>query len=509
MIPFQEGRFEITAVATDGVSTATVKRVVHVAESIKTFSPKDGRINPMIPTTRLVVRPEDKISVAFQGAPGGRARFRFTQRGTLYPMREMDGSVEGIYKGTYVVQHNDRFDGSDVIYYLRRRDGKKLSKRAGAKIIVQRRATPRYIETKENVVLLTGPGSDYGYDMFFEPGVQLEVTGEMGEFYRVLLNRVFQGWVKKAVVADLPRGTPRALSVSRNIRVSTGKNSTLLEIPLQHHHAHRVEQMIDPYRLFLTIYGVVPDTDRIRYLSDDSIIKEITWNQDEPNTVTFDIQTTQKYAWGYDVRYEGNTFVLEIRHHPELKGWGNSLKGLRVAVDAGHSLNSFGTIGPWGNTEESVNLMTAKQVKKELEKKGAEVVMIREGEEDISLLDRVKRAWDARADLFISFHCDATGEGNDPRDSQGYSVHYYHPQSRLWAEQIHKLYGTKTKITDQGLWRSNLAVCRATQMPAVLLEEAYLILPEYEELLLTPKFQRTVADVVASSIQSYLKQVKP
>lgn len=508
MIPFSEGPFEITAVATTGSSTTTVTRRVVVSESAKPFEADDDTIKPIEPVTRVVLRPSDIILASFQGAPGGRAYFKIG-RGRLIPMLEIDRGMPGIYRGSYKIQPDDKFDKDDVLFTLRRKDGKKITRRAGAQIIVQRRTIPRYIATDQDTVLLTGPGGSYGYHLFLEKGVQLEVTGEYGDYLRVALGQNGEGWLRKSHTSALSPGTPPARSVSRNIRIETTETTTVLRIPLRHRHAHRIEQSVNPHRLLLKLYGVRADTDRIGFKSDKSVVREVTWKHDEPDAVTFDIRTNQSQAWGYNVRYEGTTFILEIRHAPQIaQKWGATLKGIRVAVDAGHSPASFGTIGPWGNTEASVNVMTARALKEALERRGAEVVMIQDGTREISLKDRVEEAWERRAHMFISLHCDATGEGNDPRDDHGFSVHYYHPQSRALAEELHGRYKQKSGIPDRGLWRSNLAVCRTTEMPSILFEQAFLILPEFEERLLTPRFQRLIADTIVEAVQAFVDKSK-
>lgn len=502
MLPFTEGPFIITAVAMDGVSTTTVVRKLNVGLSPKPFPADSDKIEPVSPIGRVVVRPGDVLSAVVNGPPGSKGFFRFKEKGGEYPLLEVSS---GSFKGIYKVQPGDTFEEDDVVFQLRRSDGKRLTKKSGASITVQRRAIPRVGDLLEDSVLLTGPGSNYGYNLFLLKGVRLEITGEWGDFLRVSLDRNVQGWIRKQSMVELPSGTPPARSVARNIRISTTATSTIIEVPLQYIHAHRVDQFLNPYRLRLTLYNVIADTDRIRYRTPNSVVTEVSWNQPLPATYVLDIQTNQKVPWGYDVRYEGTTLVLEIRHRPK---WQGGLKGLTVAVDAGHSPQSFGTIGPWGNTEASVTLSVAKAVKKYFEQKGASVVMIQDGTREMSLQDRVVMAWQNRADFFISIHCDACPEGQNPREVEGYSVHYFYPQSRWMAEEIHRIYGEKTKFRDQGLWRSNLAVCRTTQMPSILLEQGFLMLPEHEELMLTPKHQETVADVLYNALVSLMKRTE-
>ncbi len=506
MIPLEAGRFKIEAIADDGISSTTVIRYINVAADAAPMADDFKDILTASPKGRQVVRPGDTIELAFQGAPGGTAKFKFSGGGPDIPMEEQSGRAAGVYRGYYLVKPGDKFDKADVTFMLKRKDGKKLSQKAGTEIIVQRRETPRIVELKEDAILLTGPDSDLGYNLFALSGVRFEVTGESGDFVRIAVGATNEGWVKRSALIDLPSGTPLPRSISRNIRVWTNGTSTFVEIPLQHRHLHRIEQTLEPHVLRLTLYGVTADTDRIRYASDESAVREITWFQTDPESFTLDIRMRQKLGWGYDVRYENNSLILEIRHKPQIvSNPANpkvpSLHGLKVAVDAGHSVQSFGTIGPWGNTEASVNLAAAKMVKAELERRGAEVVMIQDGTRELTLSDRVVAAWKAKAQFYLSLHCDAVSEGTDPRENEGYSVHYFHPQSQPFAAVLHKAYGAATGIKDAGLWRSNLAVCRTPTMPSVLLEMGFLVLPEQEELLLSSKNQKRLADVVAAALR--------
>jgi N-acetylmuramoyl-L-alanine amidase len=490
-------------VATDGVNVSSVARVVNVAAAPPVFTEDSSRFEALAPKSRVVLRVGDTLDLSCQGAPGGAASFKFVEGGEYIPMEEYS-KTPGVYRGVYTFKPTDDFDESDIQFSLKRKDGKKLTTKAGASVTLQRRRSPRVIELKEETTFLTGPESDYGYNMFGITGTRLEVTGEREDFFRVAIGDSNQGWIRKSAARELPLGTIPGKSVSRNVRISTTADSTIISIPLQYRHAYRIDQSMSPYNIRLTFFGVIADTDRIRYVSRESVVKEVTWAQSEPTTCVFDIRTKQEQGWGYDARYEGETFILEIRHRPQWVGKNGMLKGIKVAVDAGHTPTSFGTIGPWANTEASECFLVAKVVKQELERRGAEVVMTQDGTKEISLQGRVDEAWKAKANFFISIHADACPEGQNPRDVEGYSVHYYHPQSRSLAEIIYEDYGQRSGIRDQGLWRSNLAVCRAPQMISLLLEQGFLMLPEFEAMALTPKHQKMVADNIASSLWEFM-----
>ncbi len=507
MIPFREGKFKIEAVASDGVSITTVTRTVNVSEANRPFPKDSSALQVLSPPSRIVLRPDDILSVSFKAAPGGTGSFRFREEGGHYPMTEVS---PGIYRGSYKIQFDDHLDADDVIFTFKRSDGRKIVAKAKSKITIQKRRSPRFVELIEDAVLLTGPGGEFGYNLFPLKGVRFEVTGEFGDFLRLDLDAGNTGWIGKSSVKELPSGTAPAKSISRNIRIHSTSASTLIEIPLSYVHAHRVDEMVNPYRLELTLFGVIADTDRIRFLDPNSVVKQIYWKQVLPESYTLVVVTSQNYPWGYDVRYEGTKLVLEIRHAPPWNpGTKSPLRGLKVALDAGHSVGSYGTIGPLGNTEARVNLLLARTIAEKLKNLGAQVSMIQDGTKELSLQNRVDLAWKERSHVFISLHTDACGEGEDPREVEGYSVHYYNISARPLAERIRSIYGKRSNIRDQGLWRSNLAVCRNTTMPALLFEQGFLILPEYEEQFLKKEHQSMVGNVLGEALIDFLRDVLP
>ena len=88
--------------------------------------------------------------------------------------------------------------------------------------------------------------------------------------------------------------------------------------------------------------------------------------------------------------------------------------------------------------------------------------------------DRPRIAWKNKARLFVSVHCNSSGLGEDPRTNNGNSVYWYQPQSEALAAAIHAGYRKNVPILpDRGLYFADFAVCRMTQMPAILTEQAY------------------------------------
>ena len=204
--------------------------------------------------------------------------------------------------------------------------------------------------------------------------------------------------------------------------------------------------------------------------------------------------------WGYDIRYEETTLVIEVR-----APWTRrALRGMTIALDPGHGGSELGAVGPHNTLEKNANLAIARVVRKTLEGAGARVVMTRDGDTEIPLYERSRIAWRNRARLFISIHCNASGEEENPLLHNGYSVYWYHPQSMALAEAVHAQYGLRAGLPDRGLFYSDFAVCRMTQMPAILTEQAYIIVPEQEALLFSRRFQKSCARAILTGIKKFL-----
>jgi N-acetylmuramoyl-L-alanine amidase len=80
-----------------------------------------------------------------------------------------------------------------------------------------------------------------------------------------------------------------------------------------------------------------------------------------------------------------------------------------VVIDPGHGGSDPGAIGPTGLQEKDVTLKVAKRVAARLEKElGLNVVLTRDRDKTLSLEERAAIANDARADLFVSVHVNAS-----------------------------------------------------------------------------------------------------
>lgn len=503
MVSVSSGDFVISA-ETQGPAGDSVKldRPVYVAPGF-VMSPSTPSViekGSVAPFEDAWLAAGDRVRVSFQGSPGGVAEFSIEGAVKKIPMTEAGlstASRRGIYEGLYIIQPGDKAHRASIEATLKK--DRLVKEKAGGRLTIDNAPVPRVgIITEDAVAARTGP--EGGYDLFLYRGMRVRLTGKAGNQWRVRFSSIQSGWVKESAVQELPPGAPPAESVLGNFTIAHQEESTIIRVPLGEALPYRAEQSRDPMQLAVTLYGAVAKTDLIRYDPLDSLIRQARWRQIASDTVQLVIEPKFRTWWGYDVRYEGSTLIIEVR-----KPWPKrNLRGLVVAVDPGHGGSETGATGPRGTLEKEANLQIARAAARALERAGAKPFLTREKDVDASLYERPRLAWNRNARLFVSVHCNAAGVNQNPVWNNGFSAYWYHPQSQALAEKVHAEYGKRLSIPDHGLYFADFAVCRMTQMPSILVEQAFIIVPEQEQLLFDPQFQKNLAASIVNGIKNFV-----
>nr|DAW67214.1 MAG TPA: Cell wall hydrolase autolysin [Caudoviricetes sp.] len=144
-----------------------------------------------------------------------------------------------------------------------------------------------------------------------------------------------------------------------------------------------------------------------------------------------------------------------------------------ICVDAGHGGKDSGAVGN-GLLEKDIVLNIAKILKVQLLEKGFNICMTRENDTFIELKDRCIIANKAKADIFVSIHC------NSAENKSAYGFEIYHSQGSIQGQKLSadiKLSINENKEiirTDRGIKTANFTVLTGTNMPAVLVETAFI-----------------------------------
>jgi N-acetylmuramoyl-L-alanine amidase len=181
-----------------------------------------------------------------------------------------------------------------------------------------------------------------------------------------------------------------------------------------------------------------------------------------------------------------------------------------IVIDPGHGGSDRGAIhGP--TSEADTNLDFAKRLQAVLVARGWQVVMTRSTDVDVykpndsahdELQARVDVANRAGARLFVSLHCNSFINSGPSGTTIYYSKTIDEPLARDLDRTLAANLGTK----DDGTVKSHLYVTLHTNMPAVLIETAFLSNPDDYARLIDPDWRQRLVVDVADGIDQYAQQ---
>ncbi|MGH8086242.1 MAG: N-acetylmuramoyl-L-alanine amidase [Lysobacter sp.] len=234
-----------------------------------------------------------------------------------------------------------------------------------------------------------------------------------------------------------------------------------------------------------------------------------------------------------------------------MEGRGN--RPLVIAIDPGHGGQDPGAIGKNGTREKDVVLEISKELARQINAApGLKAYLTRDTDVFIPLNKRAKLARAAKADMFISIHADAA----ENRSADGSSVYVLSlkgasSQRARWLankenasdlvggvrlEQTNNtLASVLIDLTQSGqlkaseeaaeeildglmqvgnihkrhIERANFAVLRTSDMPAMLVETAFISNAEEERRLQDPAFQRKIAGAVLDGVNTFFTRQPP
>lgn len=387
------------------------------------------------------------------------------------------GAFAQVVSLNFGVNYFDIISGSDLIKFAIERPQPKPST-SNPPVLIEYPVINFYVKTDNAPLRLTPVDGGINRLSHLPVGTQLFVNGEKGNFYRVYLNSKLNGWISKSNV-EQGNSEQKKSSVIKliNFKTKEEKHFCLYEFELN---------------------GKPP----FILKEEDGLSLQI-FNLEEQDDNTYSINIPQQKLFGYDISYDESKLVLKVRKMPDIN-CKKPFDGIIIAVDAGHGGSEKGAIGALGDNEKDINLAIAKNLQKELESRGAKVVMTREEDVQVPLQDRVKIAKEKDAILSLSIHANALPDGKDPLKNRGTSVYYYHNQAKFLADSILSEITTQLCTQNDKVRQGSLALVRPTSSVSVLIEVAYIINPDDYALLLDKDFQKNCAKAIADGIEKYL-----
>ena len=173
-----------------------------------------------------------------------------------------------------------------------------------------------------------------------------------------------------------------------------------------------------------------------------------------------------------------------------------------VCIDPGHGGKDPGATTKTGIDEKDIALTVALKVGALLA--GYEIVYTRDEDVYVGLSERALIANQAKADLFVSIHCNSV----DDESAHGMEVYHYTHASEASKHAARAIYDKLLPVSGlrgRGVKSKDLAVLRETKMPAVLIELGFVSNPGDRAKLTDSAWQDDAAKVIADGIAEALK----
>jgi N-acetylmuramoyl-L-alanine amidase len=457
----------------------------------------------------------DVLEVQFKGSPGYEASFSIDGVESGIPMRELPPSeasgFKGVYAGRYVVRSQDEAQNAEIEFRLKKSFWSKEYAKARGTVTITPGQLPRVAEIKEDQAFLNvGLGSDrlggakYGY---LPAGVRVLVTGQVGRQYRVQLCEDMTAWLPAFFATLLPPETALPKSLTGSISVAGDDSADVVTVNLSQRLPYLSDLTVNPTALLVDVFGATSNTNWITQQPTARGIQSVSWDQIGEDHYRLTIALNYAQAWGYDIGYNSNSnLVIRLRRPPVVANPDSALKGMTIAVDAGHGGDNLGALGSTGVLERDVNLSLAYYLKHALEARGASVVLTRVDSNNVSMSDRAQIAVNSGAQLLVSIHCNSIGYTTDPESTKGTGTFYrylgFQPLANIVFDRV-----IETGLYPFGVTGSfNFYLNSPTQMPNVLVETAFLSNPEDEMKLLDDSFRQEVTEKIAVGLEEFVRK---
>jgi N-acetylmuramoyl-L-alanine amidase len=345
-----------------------------------------------------------------------------------------------------------------------------------------------------------------------------------------------------------------------NIRLSTHKGYIRLVFDLDGPVKHSIFSLHDPERIVLDLDNVEMSHGLVDRVQANSLIRGIRSGVRNHNDlrVVFDLGqrvTPRSFLLSPSVN-AGNRLVLDFHDEetPANAGKKEKLRNVIVAIDAGHGGKDPGATGSNGTKEKTVTLQIAKKLETIINsQQGMEAVLTRTNDRFLHLRERINKARDNHADMFISLHADSFP---DPR-ARGSSIYALSVDgassetARLLADKENAadlLFGdvsvsvedkmvkevlldlsltgtiqssidigdeilgqikTVNRVHKKKVQQAGFAVLKAPNIPSVLLETAFISNPREEKSLRSSAHQKKVAKAIGRGVSNYFARMAP
>jgi N-acetylmuramoyl-L-alanine amidase len=488
----------------------------------------DQTLSVLEPNEDLAFLPGEIFEIKARGPSGWKAEALCWDRKVKLELAEsVDENNEGtgIYSIIYKIPDGFCSDAAPVVVKLEKGGGflglsKKEMKADSKGIVAVWDSTKiRVGETVDDKVSIT-LGTHYvrlggPYLTEVPKGTRFEIIGRKGSRLKIRLSQSLYGWVTESrrgekYVKILPENTPLPQAFFTYCIINGDDDYDRLWIPLKENVVFAITPETEPQNcLYIDFFNTFFATTWFSHKSGAKVIGIVTGEQIEDGRYRLTVPIKSKQNWGYWAEKDDRGLTIFVKRPPKFAEPPDSpLKGLTIAIEAGHGGRNTGAVGNMGIKEKTINSMAVKATRKIMEEKGASVVEVRPGDAELSLGKRVDHAIEADADFYLSIHANAAGTARGFLRVSGTSTYYKDKHCWLVAKLVYDEL-LKLDWDEFGVVGNfHYYPLRETSMPSMLVEQAFMSHPGDEARLLDPEYQKLQAEAIVLGMEKFLDMVR-
>jgi N-acetylmuramoyl-L-alanine amidase len=348
----------------------------------------------------------------------------------------------------------------------------------------------------------------------------------------------------------------------RDVRVWAGPDHTRVVVELSGPATHNLFRLRNPDRVVIDVadgslvanqqppagQGLVR---QVRFGNrDDGSLRVVLDINGDVQSKSFAVAANESYGHRLviDLAPPVEPAPVKIEHAPQ-----DEARDLVIAVDAGHGGDDPGAIGRGGTREKDVALAIARALAQRIDREpGMKAILIRDGDYYVAHRDRMRKARDGRADLFVSIHADSIRD----RSVSGSSVYILSPrgasdEAARWlaerenasdliggvslddkdgvlasvlldlsqtasisasmsaAERVLVELDRVGQVRKPAVQQAGFLVLKSPDIPSMLIETAYISNPGEEKRLKDRRHQSKLADAIHGGIRGYFYENPP
>jgi N-acetylmuramoyl-L-alanine amidase len=373
------------------------------------------------------------------------------------------------------------------------------------------------------------------------------------------------GFAILALQASLMSGAAQTVTEILNFRLSENNERTRMVFDLSGPAEHNLFTLRNPERVVIDIENVqlstelpldVPQADIVRRIRnaprEGGNLRVVLDLKDKVRPKSFMLRPDDNAGYRLVIDLF-NEVRKEKRPHIKTIPTPDQLRDVIVAIDAGHGGKDPGAVGSLGTYEKHVSLAIARELAAQINNvRGMKAVLIRDGDYYIGLRERMVKAREHKADLFISIHADAYKDKHangssvyalslsgasseaaqwlanrensaeliggvtlDDKDDMVASVLLDLSQNATIqasidvGSQILNRLGKQGSLHKNNVQQAGFIVLKSPDIPSVLVETAFISNPAEERKLLSKQHQQRTAKSILDGVHGYFQRKAP